>query len=145
MSAKRRGRRRYVIRRGPSRPAAPAAAGPAGEPAAPVEPAALPVPSAAATEPSTTVATAVRVVPVEVTAAVETPVPVETAPPVETALSHEELEQRAWERHRRTMRELIEDAAYYIAEKRGFAEGDPDEDWREAERQVRELLGRSHG
>jgi hypothetical protein len=34
----------------------------------------------------------------------------------------------------------IEVAAYYIAEKRGFGEGDPADDWRLAEQQVDGLL-----
>ncbi len=34
----------------------------------------------------------------------------------------------------------IEVAAYYIAEQRGFAGGDPSEDWKLAERQVDSLL-----
>ncbi len=38
--------------------------------------------------------------------------------------------------------ELIAEAAYYRAERRGFAAGDPDEDWREAEREVEDLLRR---
>lgn len=39
---------------------------------------------------------------------------------------------------------MIRDAAYFRAEKRGFAEGNPEEDWREAERELEERL-RSEG
>ena len=35
---------------------------------------------------------------------------------------------------------MISDAAYYIAEKRGFLGGDPAQDWCEAERQIEERL-----
>ena len=35
---------------------------------------------------------------------------------------------------------MISDAAYYIAEKRGFVGGDPAQDWCEAERQIEERL-----
>ena len=35
---------------------------------------------------------------------------------------------------------MISDAAYYIAEKRGFLGGDPAQDWCEAERQLEERL-----
>lgn len=35
---------------------------------------------------------------------------------------------------------MIQDAAYYLAEKRGFAPGHAQEDWAEAERQVDEQL-----
>lgn len=35
---------------------------------------------------------------------------------------------------------MISDAAYYIAEKRGFVGGDPAQDWSEAERQIEEYL-----
>lgn len=37
-------------------------------------------------------------------------------------------------------RQLIAEAAYLIAERRGFAQGDPLQDWIEAERQVNERL-----
>ena len=35
---------------------------------------------------------------------------------------------------------MISEAAYYIAEKRGFTPGDPDQDWLEAEAAVRAAL-----
>ena len=35
---------------------------------------------------------------------------------------------------------MISDAAYYIAEKRGFLGGDPAQDWLEAERQIDERM-----
>ena len=35
---------------------------------------------------------------------------------------------------------MISDAAYYIAEKRGFLGGDPAQDWCEAERQIDERM-----
>ena len=35
----------------------------------------------------------------------------------------------------------IEVAAYYIAERRGFANGSPDDDWLEAERELDRLIG----
>ncbi|HEY5603876.1 MAG TPA: DUF2934 domain-containing protein [Gammaproteobacteria bacterium] len=38
---------------------------------------------------------------------------------------------------------LIQQTAYYIAEKRGFAGGDPEQDWLLAEQQVDEMLNRS--
>ncbi len=38
-------------------------------------------------------------------------------------------------------RRMIAEAAYYRAEKRGFVNGDPVEDWIIAERQVNEALG----
>lgn len=39
------------------------------------------------------------------------------------------------ERHR-----MIAEAAYYIAERRGFQGGDPEQDWREAEAQISGML-----
>ena len=39
------------------------------------------------------------------------------------------------------MRHMIEEAAYYIAEKRGFHPGYAQEDWLAAEKQVRKELG----
>jgi len=39
-------------------------------------------------------------------------------------------------------RHYIEVAAYYIAERRGFTEGDPLADWAEAEREIDDLLRR---
>lgn len=41
----------------------------------------------------------------------------------------------AEERHR-----MIAEAAYYIAEQRGFQGGDPEQDWREAEAQIGGML-----
>ncbi len=41
----------------------------------------------------------------------------------------------AEERHR-----MIAEAAYYIAERRGFQGGDPEQDWREAEAQISGML-----
>lgn len=38
---------------------------------------------------------------------------------------------------------LIQQTAYYIAEKRGFAGGDPEQDWLLAEKQVEEMLKQS--
>ena len=38
---------------------------------------------------------------------------------------------------------LIQQTAYYIAEKRGFVGGDPEHDWLMAEKQVDEMLKRS--
>jgi hypothetical protein len=38
---------------------------------------------------------------------------------------------------------LIQQTAYYIAEKRGFTGGDPEQDWLQAEKQVDEMLKRS--
>jgi len=35
------------------------------------------------------------------------------------------------------LRRMIEEAAYYRAEKRGFTPGGEEEDWREAEREIR--------
>jgi Tfp pilus assembly protein PilV len=40
---------------------------------------------------------------------------------------------------------MIQDAAYYLAERRGFAPGHAQEDWAEAERQVDEQLRARHG
>lgn len=37
---------------------------------------------------------------------------------------------------------MIAEAAYYIAEKRGFAAGNHDADWAEAERQIDELIAK---
>jgi hypothetical protein len=36
---------------------------------------------------------------------------------------------------------LICNAAYYLAERRGFANGDPAQDWLMAEKEVDQLLG----
>lgn len=38
---------------------------------------------------------------------------------------------------------MIAEAAYYIAERRGFAPGNPEQDWYEAEAQVDRALGAS--
>jgi len=38
---------------------------------------------------------------------------------------------------------LICNAAYYLAERRGFADGDPSQDWLVAEKEVDQLLGLS--
>jgi hypothetical protein len=40
-------------------------------------------------------------------------------------------------------RQMIAEAAYYIAERRGFTEGCPDQDWYEAEQQIDRALGAS--
>jgi hypothetical protein len=40
-------------------------------------------------------------------------------------------------------RQMIAEAAYYIAERRGFTEGDPERDWYEAEAQIDRALGAS--
>lgn len=37
---------------------------------------------------------------------------------------------------------MIAEAAYYIAEKRGFVHGNHDADWAEAERQIDEILSK---
>ena len=37
---------------------------------------------------------------------------------------------------------MIQDAAYFRAEKRGFVGGDPGQDWIEAEGEIDELLSR---
>ena len=39
---------------------------------------------------------------------------------------------------------MIEETAYFLAERRGFAAGDPDEDWLEAEKEVDQRLGYSN-
>ena len=36
--------------------------------------------------------------------------------------------------------QMVSEAAYYIAEKRGFTNGDPVDDWIEAETQIESLL-----
>lgn len=38
------------------------------------------------------------------------------------------------------IRRMIAEAAYYRAEKRGFSPGSEEQDWREAEREVRDSL-----
>jgi hypothetical protein len=38
-------------------------------------------------------------------------------------------------------RRMIAEAAYYLAEQRGFTGGDPDGDWLQAEVQINRLLG----
>ena len=38
-------------------------------------------------------------------------------------------------------RSMIAEAAYYLAEQRGFAGGDPESDWLQAEAQINHLLG----
>lgn len=42
-----------------------------------------------------------------------------------------------------TRQQMIAEAAYYLAEKRGFAEGGDVRDWLEAERAVETVLGRA--
>ncbi|MFO1301127.1 MAG: DUF2934 domain-containing protein [Burkholderiaceae bacterium] len=37
-------------------------------------------------------------------------------------------------------RTWIAEAAYYIAERRGFSGGSPDEDWRQAETEIEQML-----
>ncbi len=59
--------------------------------------------------------------------------------PAESTEGADELAVRLFSKSRH---ELIAEMAYYRAERRGFAAGDPDEDWREAEREVEELLRR---
>lgn len=54
----------------------------------------------------------------------------------ESAAAHEAPPVLDVERHQ----QLIAEAAYLIAEQRGFAPGDPLQDWIEAERQVNERL-----
>lgn len=39
---------------------------------------------------------------------------------------------------------MIAEAAYYLAERRGFAGGNPTEDWLQAEQAVDRMLGRVH-
>ncbi len=51
-------------------------------------------------------------------------------------------DERAVRLFAKSRHELIAETAYYRAERRGFSPGDPDEDWREAEREVEELLRR---
>jgi len=38
-------------------------------------------------------------------------------------------------------RSMIAEAAYYLAEKRGFAGGDPGDDWLQAEAQINQMTG----
>ena len=40
-------------------------------------------------------------------------------------------------------RQMISEAAYYLSEQRGFAGGDPIEDWLEAETKVDQLYGKA--
>lgn len=40
-------------------------------------------------------------------------------------------------------RQMIAEAAYYLSEQRGFAGGDPMQDWLEAEASVDQLYGRA--
>lgn len=54
----------------------------------------------------------------------------------EESTAEEELHEMEHE-----VREMIEQAAYYIAEKRGFHPGYEQEDWLAAERQIRRQLG----
>lgn len=49
--------------------------------------------------------------------------------------------ERKAEQERR--QQMIQETAYFLAEKRGFLGGSPEQDWREAERLVDEQLKRS--
>jgi Protein of unknown function (DUF2934) len=54
----------------------------------------------------------------------------------EESTADEELHEMEYE-----VRHMIEEAAYYIAEKRGFHPGYEMQDWLEAEKQVKARLG----
>jgi hypothetical protein len=59
------------------------------------------------------------------------------------AAQPEDLDARVLTTFRKSRHELIEELAYYKAERRGFRGGNPEQDWYEAEREVEELFRRT--
>jgi hypothetical protein len=64
--------------------------------------------------------------------------PAQSATPLEA--TPEELDRRALTWFGRSRRELVAEAAYYLALRRGFAGGDSERDWHEAEEEIEQRL-----
>lgn len=61
-----------------------------------------------------------------------------TTPPPKTSTGRKAPTKRKQATPGKSRQEMIEETAYYLAEKRGFAAGDDQQDWFEAERIVQE-------